>query len=68
LSRKDSGAAEGKAAVEIADRDAGGLIAMLNGLMFDFVTGEQTAETALATMRAQVEFVFGPGPDGELDD
>jgi TetR/AcrR family transcriptional repressor of bet genes len=51
-----------------ADRDAGGLIAMLNGLMFDFVTGEQTAESALATMRAQIEFVFGPAENGELDD
>jgi AcrR family transcriptional regulator len=50
-----------------ADRDAGGLVAMLNGLMFDFVTGEQTAETALATMRAQIELVFGPAENGELD-
>jgi len=50
-----------------ADRDAGGLIAILNGLMFDFVTGAQTSETALATMRTQIEFVFGPAADGELD-
>lgn len=51
-----------------ADRDAGGLIALLNGLMFEFVTGDQTPETALATLRAQIEFVFGPAEPGELDD
>lgn len=50
-----------------ADRDAGGLLALFNGLMFEFVTGEQTAETALATLRAQIEFVFGPAGPGELD-
>jgi len=57
-----------KGSEQDADRDAGGLVAMLNGLMFDFVTGEQTAESALVTMRAQVEFVFGPAENGELDD
>jgi TetR/AcrR family transcriptional regulator, transcriptional repressor of bet genes len=64
LSRKDSG----PRAEADADRDAGGLVALLNGLMFDFVTGEQTADGALAAMRAQIEFVFGPAADGELDD
>jgi AcrR family transcriptional regulator len=64
LSRKETGTR----AEADADRDAGGLVAMLNGLMFDFVTGEETAEGALATMRAQVVFVFGPAEDGELDD
>lgn len=51
-----------------ADRDAGGLVALFNGLIFEFVTGEQTSETALATLRRQIEFVFGPAADGELDD
>jgi AcrR family transcriptional regulator len=64
LSRKGSG----PRAEADADRDAGGLVAMLNGLMFDFVTGEQTPEGALATMRTQIEFVFGPAANGELDD
>jgi AcrR family transcriptional regulator len=50
-----------------ADRDAGGLIALFNGLMFEFVAGDQTSETALATLRAQIEFVFGPAEPGELD-
>jgi AcrR family transcriptional regulator len=50
-----------------AERDAGGLVAMLNGLMYEFVAGAQTSESALDTMRAQVEFVFGPAEDGELD-
>lgn len=49
-------------------RDAGGLLALFDGLMFEFATGEQTTATALATLRAQVEFVFGPAEDGELDD
>lgn len=50
-----------------AERDAGGLIAMLNGLMYEFVAGVRTSESALDTMRAQIEFVFGPAEDGELD-
>jgi AcrR family transcriptional regulator len=50
-----------------AERDAGGLLAMFNGLMYEFVAGVQTSESALATLRAQVEFVFGPAEDGELD-
>jgi hypothetical protein len=49
-----------------AERDAGGLVAMLNGLMYEFVAGVQTSESALDTMRAQIEFVFGPAEDGEL--
>ncbi|MGH3876870.1 MAG: TetR/AcrR family transcriptional regulator [Actinophytocola sp.] len=50
-----------------ADRDAGGLVSLLNGLLFDFVTGEQTSETALETLRAQLDFVFGPAPAGDSD-
>lgn len=51
-----------------AERDAGGLLTLFNGLMFDFVTGAQTSETALATLRARLDFVFGPAEDGEPDD
>lgn len=40
---------------------------MLNGLMYEFAAGVQTSETALATMRAQIEFVFGQAENGELD-
>ncbi|MGH3756210.1 TetR/AcrR family transcriptional regulator [Actinophytocola sp.] len=50
-----------------AERDAGGLIALFDGLMYEFAAGVLTSETALATLRAQVEFVFGPAEDGELD-
>jgi AcrR family transcriptional regulator len=60
LARKGSEAA--------ADRDAGGLIALFNGLMFEFVTGDQTSDTALETLRTQIEFVFGPAAPGELGD
>jgi TetR/AcrR family transcriptional repressor of bet genes len=42
-----------------AERDAGGLLAMLDGLMFAIVTGEQTAESAMAILRAQLDHVFG---------
>jgi TetR/AcrR family transcriptional regulator, transcriptional repressor of bet genes len=50
-----------------AERDAGGLLAMFNGLMYEFVAGVQTSESALEILRTQVEFVFGPAEDGELD-
>jgi TetR/AcrR family transcriptional repressor of bet genes len=50
-----------------AERDAGGLLAMFNGLMYEFVAGVQTSESALEILRVQVEYVFGPAEDGELD-
>ena len=50
-----------------ADRDAGGLLALFNGLMFDFVTGEQTTQSALETLRVQLDHVFGPATNGEPD-
>ena len=40
-------------------RDAGALIALLDGLIFNIVVGTQTAETAIATIRAQLDYVFG---------
>jgi hypothetical protein len=43
-----------------AERDAGGLLAMLDGLMFAIVTGEQTAESATAILHTQLDHVFGP--------
>lgn len=42
-----------------AERDAGGLIALLDGLIFNIVGGLQTAETATEIMRAQLDHVFG---------
>ena len=46
----------GKAA---AERDAEALIALLDGLIYNIVTGKQTARTANAIMRAQLDYVFG---------
>lgn len=46
----------GKAA---AERDADALIALLDGLIYNIVTGNQTARTANAIMRAQLDYVFG---------
>jgi AcrR family transcriptional regulator len=42
-----------------AERDAGGLIALLDGLIFNIVGGLQTAESATEIMRAQLDHVFG---------
>lgn len=48
----------GKAA---AERDAGGLLALLDGLMFAIVTGEQTSASALAILETQLDHVFTHG-------
>ena len=42
-----------------AERDAGGLIAMLDGLIFNMVVRQQTTESAIETMRTQLDFVLG---------
>lgn len=42
-----------------AEREAGGLIALLDGLIFNIVGGLQTAESATEIMRAQLDHVFG---------
>jgi AcrR family transcriptional regulator len=47
------------APADIVERDAGALLAMLDGLMFAIVTHQQTAESALAILRAQLDHVFG---------
>jgi AcrR family transcriptional regulator len=46
----------GKAA---AERDADALIALLDGLIYNIVTGNQTACIANAIMLAQLDYVFG---------
>lgn len=46
-------------AAAIAERDASGLIALLDGLIFNIVGGLQTAESATEIMRAQLDHVFG---------
>lgn len=43
---------------DTAERDAGGLLAMLDGLMFAIVTGEQTSEGALDILHTQLDHVF----------
>jgi AcrR family transcriptional regulator len=43
---------------ELADRDAGALIALLDGLIFNIVVGEQTAESAVGILRAQLDYIF----------
>lgn len=48
-----------QATVDTIERDAGSLLAMLDGLMYAIVTGQQTGESALAIMRAQLDYVFG---------
>lgn len=53
LARPDAGP-------DTVERDAGGLLAMLDGLMFAIVTGQQSAESAIAIMQAQLDHVFGP--------
>jgi AcrR family transcriptional regulator len=42
-----------------AERDAAGLLALLDGLIFAIVTGQQTSETALAILETQLDYVFG---------
>lgn len=61
LSRGDTGP-DAQAA---AERDAGGLIAMLDGLIFNMVVRHQTTESAIATMRTQLDFVMGPEPGSD---
>lgn len=54
-----SRAAGGGASAATAERDAGGLLAMLDGLMFAIVTGEQTSQSATAIVQTQLDHVFG---------
>jgi AcrR family transcriptional regulator len=42
-----------------ADRDANALIALIDGLNYNIVTGHQTARTALVILDAQLDHVFG---------
>jgi AcrR family transcriptional regulator len=42
-----------------AQRDADTLIALLDGLIFNIVVGQQTAETATAILTAQLDHIFG---------
>lgn len=42
-----------------AERDADALIALLDGLIYNIVTGHQTARTANAIISAQLDYVFG---------
>jgi TetR/AcrR family transcriptional repressor of bet genes len=42
-----------------AERDAGGLIALLDGLIVNIVAGAQTAESATDILHAQLDYVFG---------
>lgn len=58
-----SRAASGKGRPADAERDAGGLIALLDGLILAVVTKQQTTETALAIMHAQLNYVFGDEPE-----
>lgn len=48
------------AVTDTAERDAGSLLALLDGLIFGIATGQETHDTALAIMLAQLDFVFGP--------
>ncbi|HEX4222563.1 MAG TPA: TetR/AcrR family transcriptional regulator [Pseudonocardiaceae bacterium] len=43
-----------------AERDADALIALIDGLIYNIVTGHQDARTAVAIVRAQLDYVFGP--------
>lgn len=43
-----------------AVRDADGLIALLDGLIFNIVGGRETAESATAVLVAQLDYVFPP--------
>lgn len=42
-----------------AERDAEALIALIDGLTYNIVTGHQNAKTAIAILRAQLDYVFG---------
>jgi TetR/AcrR family transcriptional repressor of bet genes len=42
-----------------AERDADGLIALIDGLIYNIVTGHQSARTATAILHAQLDYVFG---------
>lgn len=42
-----------------AERDADALIALLDGLIYNIVTGHQSPDLARAIMRAQLDYVFG---------
>jgi AcrR family transcriptional regulator len=44
---------------EAAERDAGGLLALLDGLMFAIVTSQQTPQTAMGILHTQLDHVFG---------
>jgi AcrR family transcriptional regulator len=44
---------------DAAERDAGGLIALLEGLILNIVTGQQTSETAQEILDTQLDYVFG---------
>jgi TetR/AcrR family transcriptional repressor of bet genes len=41
-----------------AERDADTLIALLDGLIFNIVIGQQTAESATAILTAQLDYIF----------
>ena len=43
-----------------AERDADTLIALLDGLIFNIVIGQQTAESAIAILTAQLDRIFDP--------
>jgi AcrR family transcriptional regulator len=43
---------------EDAERDAAGLVALLDGLICSMVAGRQTTESAIAILRAQIGYVF----------
>lgn len=45
-----------------AERDAGGLIALLDGLMLSIISGQQTYETSVEIMETQVDLVLGTEP------
>jgi AcrR family transcriptional regulator len=42
-----------------AERDADALIALLDGLIYNIVTGHQTARGAIVIIEAQLDYVFG---------
>lgn len=42
-----------------AERDAEALISLVDGLIYNIVTGHQNAKTAIVILRAQLDYVFG---------
>lgn len=50
-----------------AERDADGLIALIDGLNYDIVAGSQTAASARAILCGQLDYVFAP-PARAADD